>query len=374
MHANIHIKPSQLTEVLRFTLPDGPVMVWGSPGVGKSQIIQDSVRAIFDAVADARELDIFDKADNNYLGLTPVLFERRINDYDLLDFAGLPHIVDNVQKRALPDIWPGVGSDEPVYGVLFLDEFPQGAREKQTAVQRLLDEGRIGDYVLPGHPKSDPDCKRGLVAVVLAGNRQSDRANSHGMGTQTGSRMAHFTLAPDVDDWLSWAAKAHIDPLVTAFIRQMPEYLYKLDPAAKSDTPTGSTPRTLEKLSKAAQRCPPSPLEMPIYGGIVGEECARAFLALCHASRGINVEEALTSPDTCLIPPQPGHQFAAASLLIRRSNTTNFDNIVKFVQRPGWSSPEIGVFVVEAIKRRIPLVAETATYRDFCLRWADIRS
>jgi len=32
------------------------------------------------------------------------------------------------------------------------------------------------------------------------------------------------------------------------------------------------------------------------------------------------------------------------------------------------------VFVVEAIKRRVPLVAETATYRDFALRWADIRS
>ena len=67
-------------------------------------------------------------------------------------------------------------------------------------------------------------------------------------------------------------------------------------------------------------------------------------------------------------------QFAAASLLIRRSSTMNFDNIVKFVERDGWSSPEIGVFLVEAIKRRIPLVAETETYRDFCLRWADIRS
>ena len=356
----MHIKPSQLTEALCLTLPDSPVMIWGAPGVGKSQIIQDSVEAIFDAVASARGVEVPPQRLAR-LG-APTLWERRINDYDLLDFAGLPHIVDNVQKRALPDIWPGVGSDTPAYGVLFLDEFPQGAREKQTAVQRLLDEGRIGDYVLPGHPKSDPDCKRGLVAVVLAGNRQSDRANSHGMGTQTGSRMVHFTLAPDVD------------PLVTAFVKQMPEYLYKLDPTAKSDTPTGPTPRTLEKLSKAVKRCPPAHVETAVYTGIVGEECARAFLALCHAARGVNVDEALTSPDTCPVPTDTGLQFAAASLLIRRSNTENFDNIVKFVERDGWSSPEIGVFVVEAIKRRIPLVAETATYRDFCLRWADIRS
>ena len=360
-----HIKPSQLVEALCLTVPYSPAMIWGAPGVGKSQIIQGGIDKIFAAAAKGRNVPA---------GVKPVLFERRINDYDLLDFAGLPHIVDGVQKRALPDLWPGVGSDEPVYGILFWDEFTQGGREKQTVGQRVLDEGRVGDYVLPGHPKADPDCELGLVVMVLAGNRQSDRANSHGMGTQTGSRLVHFTLAPDVGDWLDWAAGAEVDPLVTAFVRQMPEYLYKLDPTVKSDTPTGATPRTLAKLSEAVKLAPSPALETPVYSGIVGEECARAFLALCHAARGINIEEALTSPDTCLIPSEVGHQFAAAALLIRRANAENFSNIVTFMERDGWSSPEIGVFVVEAIKRRVPLVAETATYRDFALRWADIRS
>ena len=362
----MYISPSQMIEALTHTLPDGPVMIWGSPGVGKSQIIGDNIDTLFAACAEARGIDP--------KGIKPEMFERRINDYDILDFAGLPHIVDSVQRRALPDIWPGVGAKGKVYGGLFLDEFPQGAREKQTSVQRLMDEGRVGDYVLPGHPKSDPDCKLGLVFIILAGNRQSDRANSHGMGTQTGSRMAHFTLAPNVDDWLDWAGTSDVDPLVTAFVRQMPEYLYKLDPTAKNDKPTGPTPRTLEKLSNAVKRTPPASLEEQVYTSVVGEECARSFLALCHAARGINVEEALTDPDNCPIPDEVGHQFAAASLLIRRANAENFANIVKFMERDGWSSPEIGVFVVEAVKRRIPVVAETATYRDFCLRWADIRS
>ena len=360
-----HIKPSQLVEALCLTVPYSPAMIWGAPGVGKSQIIQGGIDKIFAAAAKGRNVPA---------GVKPVLFERRINDYDLLDFAGLPHIVDGVQKRALPDLWPGVGSDEPVYGILFWDEFTQGGREKQTVGQRVLDEGRVGDYVLPGHPKADPECKLGLVVMVLAGNRQSDRATSHGMGTQTGSRLVHFTLAPDVGDWLEWAATAAVDPLVTAFVKQMPEYLYKLDPTVKSDTPTGGTPRTLAKLSDAVKLAPSPELETAVYSGIVGEECARAFLALCHAARGINIEEALTSPDTCPIPSEVGHQFAAASLLIRRANAENFSNIVTFMERDGWSSPEIGVFVVEAIKRRVPLVAETATYRDFALRWADIRS
>ena len=63
--------------------------------------------------------------------------------------------------------------------------------------------------------------------------------------------------------------------------------------------------------------------------------------------------------------------------MIRRANVDNFDNVVRYVSRigeGGFASPEIAVFVVEACKRRNHLLAETATYRDFCLKWADIRS
>ena len=166
----MHIKPSQLPEALCLTLPDSPVMIWGAPGVGKSQIIHDSVEDIFEAVASARGVGLpAGLSPANRRAQAPVLWERRINDYDLLDFAGLPHIVDGVQVRALPDIWPGVGDRNPVYGVLFLDEFPQGAREKQTAVQRLLDarsgRGRAGwqppvgscQLARHGHPDRVPD-------------------------------------------------------------------------------------------------------------------------------------------------------------------------------------------------------------------------
>ena len=96
-----------------------------------------------------------------------------------------------------------------------------------------------------------------------------------------------------------------------------------------------------------------------------------------HAARSINIDEALIDPENAEIPQEVGHQFATASLLIRRANTENFDNIVKYVERVGdgeFSTPEIGVFVVEAIKRRVPVLAETVTYRDFSLRWADIRA
>jgi len=372
----ISITPSQLHVVLGYALPISPVMIWGNVGLGKSQIIRDAVPEIFEDIAKQvkanRGLDAVPFDGNAQV------WERRINDYDMLDFSGLPYAKGGIQHRAVADIWPNVGGKDQVYGVLFLDEFAQAHREKQTVIQRLFDEGRVGDYVLPGHPKSDPDCERGLVLIVLASNRQRDKANSHGMGIQTGTRLAHFTLTPSVEDWLGWAAENDIDPVVLAWIKQMNEYLHKIDPNQRGqEHPTGCTPRGLERLSFAVKSCPPSEIEMPIYAGIVGEEAARSFIAICHAGRSINIDEALVDPDNAPIPSEVGHQFATASLLIRRANKDNFANIVTYLSRHGeggWTSPEIMVFVVEAIKRRTPLVAETVTYRDWSLKWADIRS
>ena len=116
---------------------------------------------------------------------------------------------------------------------------------------------------------------------------------------------------------------------------------------------------------------------MAMYSGIVGEEAARAYLALVHAARSIDVEAALNDPANADIPTEVGHQFAAASLLIRRATIDNFDSVVQYVERVGeggFSSPEIAVFVVEAIARRNPVMAETSTYRDFAIRWQNIRA
>jgi len=369
-----HVTPGQLAGCISAILSAGLVpMVWSAPGVGKSHIINNDLIGRFLEIATS----IAKKRGIKFETGDAEVWERRAGDYDLLDYAGLPYVQDGIQHRAAPDIWPGVGASGKVWGILFLDEFTQAGREKQTVMQRLFDEGRVGDYVLPGHHKADPECKLGLVLIVLAGNRQSDRANSHGMGTQTGSRVIHTVLEPSVDDWINWANDNNVDPTVVSFIRQQPEYLFKLGPSQKSEVPTGPTPRTLVFLSDLVGQCPAGDLEMQLYTGAVGEECARSYIALVHAARSINVEEALTNPDGADIPQEVGHQFAAASLLIRRANVDNFDNVVRYVERigeGGFSSPEIAVFVVEAIKRRTPLVAETATYRDFCLRWADIRS
>ena len=226
----IAITPSQLAESLLYTLPFLSVMIHGNIGLGKSQMVRESVPDIFPAIAAqiAKDRGIDIPVDEVQI------WERRMGIFDLLDFGGLPYNDNGIQRRAMPDIWPNVGGTEPVYGVLFLDEFTQAGREKQTVVQRLFDEGQVGDYVLPGHYKADPECKLGLVLIILAGNRQKDKAQSHGMGMQTGNRLAHFTLEPSVEDWLNWGRQTTSTPRSWRSSGRCPSICTRLIPARKA--------------------------------------------------------------------------------------------------------------------------------------------
>ena len=384
------IAPNKIGAFLDANLFARPVFVWGPPAIGKTEAIMAWAGKVknFQRLAKRhlKRRGLWTgalKAEIESIKSVTVCNSVRLGNIDLLDLGGIPYVAEGgIMRRAIPQFWIGVGASGKAFGFLYLDEYTQGGREKQTSAQQLSDIGTMGEYSLPGHPVADPKCELGLVFIIASGNRQSDRANSHGMGNQTGSRFTHVTVGPEaegfLEGWLDWAARNGVSPVVLAFIRQMPEYLNNLKPSQKEEHPTAATPRTWVALSEVLDESPDHSVEFASYAGIVGEEAARSFLAVLHASRSIDIEAALLDPSGAEVPQEVGHQFAAASLLIRRANADNFDNVVEYVSRiggsNGFASPEIAVFVVEAIARRTPLLAETATYRDFCLKWADIRS
>tara|TARA_R110002110_G_scaffold1768_5_gene7804 strand:+ start:1011 stop:2195 length:1185 start_codon:yes stop_codon:yes gene_type:complete len=391
------ITAKQVPAILEAALPFAPVFIHGPNGIGKTAVLNHHARRVFKSVAikklqyeakmGERNAEVVAKLIEEIKSLEPhqikLVDDVRLGNIDLLDLSGLPHVVDEQMKRAVGDFWPQRDpiTGEKIWCILYVDEFTQGGREKQTACQQLTDTGKIGSFILAGHKQSDPNCEHGLVLIVGSGNRQKDRANSHGMGMQTGTRWTHFTMMPDLDSWLEWADTVGLNPLVTSFNKMMTvggePYLFKLDPAQKHEHPTGPCPRTWERLAHVLDAGLSTEIERPVIEGIVGEEAAVAFIAVKHAAQAVDVEQALTDPTNATIPQETGHQFAAASLLIRLANASNFGNIITYLSRIGegeFTSPEILVFVVEAIKRRQVELADTKEYRDFALQWADIRS
>jgi hypothetical protein len=203
----ISITPSQLAEALAYTLPYSSAMLWGNVGIGKSQILREQLPALFprivEAVEEIRNIQINFDPDIDEVKIV----EIRLGDYDLLDIAGVPFVQNGKQRRALSDMWVEPEEGKRLFIIYLFDEFPQASRAHQTVIQRLGDEGRVSNYELAGHPKVDYNCEKGLGLCVFAGNRQKDKAQSVGMGIQTGTRLAHFTLTPSVEDWLNWGAE-----------------------------------------------------------------------------------------------------------------------------------------------------------------------
>ena len=169
-----------------------PVMVWGQPGVGKSQIM----------VQVAESLGI------------PIL-DQRLAQMDPVDLRGIPFINEVEGKTytdwAMPGFLPRVERDGE-NGILFLDELPSAPQANQAAAYQLILDRKLGDYELPP----------GWV-VFGAGNLAKHRAISVRMSSALANRFGHFEeLEVSKDEWETWAIGQKIDQDIISFINFRP--------------------------------------------------------------------------------------------------------------------------------------------------------
>jgi MoxR-like ATPase len=160
------MRPSQIVSALNLCLDvQQPVMIWGSPGVGKSDTVKQT--------AEKRNIDLID---------------LRLSQLDSVDLRGVPS-VDRERRRTdwnSPSILPYEGK-----GILFLDEINSAPQGVTAAAYQLILDRRLGDYVLPEGWN-----------IIAAGNRVSDRAIVNQMPTPLKNRFAHLYFEVNNDDWL----------------------------------------------------------------------------------------------------------------------------------------------------------------------------
>lgn len=238
------VTPNQAKRALRKCLKiNRPAFLWGAPGIGKSDIAHQ-----LGAEQNRKVIDV------------------RLSLWDPTDIKGMPYYDPVLGKMnwAPPMEFP---SDPDSTDILFLDELNSAAPATQAAAYQLILNRRIGTYVLP----------KG-VAIIAAGNRETDKGVTYRMPAPLANRFVHLEMRVDFEDWLNWSTNNNAHEQVVGYVSFAKQDLYDFDP--KSSSRAFATPRTWMFVSELLDDDDLDDNTLTdLIAGAVGEGLAVKFMA-----------------------------------------------------------------------------------------------
>jgi len=323
------MRPAQISNVLDqefLSTEHGhhtPVMLWGPPGVGKSQIIAQ--------IAEKHEVTVID---------------IRLSQMEPSDLRGIPFRAGELVEWAAPSILP----DEQRHGkkgILFLDEITSAPPSVSAAAYQLILDRKLGEYAVPDG-----------WAIFAAGNRQGDRGVTYTMPAPLANRFSHFEIETHLDDWVSWAYKNTIDERIIAFLRFRPELLFDFDPA--HNPVAFPSPRSWEFAHRALKKFDNNPaLLLGTLQACVGPAAGIELHAFVSSLDKMPDLDAIIQGEESVIPSEIDLQYAVAAALvgkaIRAQSEDNFEtvvgNILEYASR--FPQKEMGVMLVSDMHRAV---------------------
>ncbi len=323
------MRPAQLLTVLEREFQAAvhgqhtPVMLWGPPGVGKSQMVAQ--------VAERHGMPVID---------------IRLSQMEPSDLRGIPFRVDGQVEWAVPSMLPDVSRHGP-QGILFLDEITSVPPSVSAAAYQLILDRRLGAYSVP----------KGW-AIFAAGNRQGDRGVTYTMPAPLANRFSHFDVDVNLDDWVAWAYANDIDDRLIAFLRFRPELLFEFDPA--HNPVAFPSPRSWEFAHRALQKF-----------GDVQELLTGTLQACVGPAAGIELSafvenldklpdiDAIVRGEKVHVPKETDLQYAVAAALVGRAirarneenSAETYGNILDYAST--FPQREMGVMLVSDMYRAI---------------------
>lgn len=300
-----------------------PVMLWGPPGVGKS----DLVRAL------AREAGV-------------ALTDLRLSQLEPTDLRGIPFRDGSHVQWSVPALLPDADRHGP-RGILFLDEVNAAPPTVTAAAYQLILDRRLGDYrVPPGW------------AIFAAGNRQGDRGVTFAMPAPLANRFTHYEIEPHLEDWVDWARARGVDARLTAFLRFRPELLFDFDPAR--GVAAFASPRTWEYADRALRKFADAPQLLPgALEACLGAPAAAALLAFLRHMEQLPDLDAILAGQSDTVPAALDLQYGVAAALVRRvaalggtpAGRAAQSRVLRYAR--GFPQREMGLMLVADLQRAL---------------------
>ncbi len=218
-----------------------PFMVYGGPGVGKSDIPLQ----VFKKVAKDMKLEFYkwsymSKQEKTNAINNPekyfIFCDQRISQMDSTDLRGIPKM-DGEFLETCPLSWIIYFTQPKAHGIIFFDEINLAAPVVASQAYQIINDREISDRKLGDG-----------VYVIGAGNRAEDKAFTFEMPVPLRDRFNEIELYPDVKSWSKWAASSNVNCHLVTFVNWKEMYLYTVDKCKDTaDKPT--TPRGIKRAS-----------------------------------------------------------------------------------------------------------------------------
>jgi len=300
-----------------------PVMLWGPPGVGKSQMVAQ--------IAERHSAPLID---------------IRLSQMEPSDLRGIPFRLEDTVEWAVPAMLPSA-TRHGAEGILFLDEITSAPPSVSAAAYQLILDRKLGEYEVPDG-----------WAIIAAGNRQGDRGVTYSMPAPLANRFSHYEVEVNMDDWVSWAYANQIDERIIAFLRFRQDLLFDFDP---SHNPVAfPSPRSWEFAHRGLQKFDDHhELLTGALQACVGNAAGIELRAFIESLDQMPDLDAIINGEDIPAPKEIDLQYAVASALVGRAirakdtdeASTVHGNILayagKFPQR------EMGVMMVSDMHRAI---------------------
>ena len=250
-----------------------PILLRGSPGIGKSDIIRMAAK----------------KADFSFVDI-------RLAQMEPVDVRGFPFVVNGQMVWLAP-----TGAQDMMksdFGVFVLEEMASAPPAVQVPIYQMVLDHRIGDLqIKPGW------------FFIATGNKATDKAIVSPLSSALVSRFKHMELTCSFENWRPWAIKNGVAEEVLGYLERQTDQLFE---EPRRETPY-TCPRSWTKLS----------MELKAYGedfqcrdaeAIVGPR-AITWWAYKDVYKSLTCAKDIAEGNSVEVPKEPDRFYALISCL-----------------------------------------------------------
>lgn len=324
---------------------DVPLLLWGSPGTGKTS----AVVSLGKAMACPVEVVVGSIREPT-------------------DFAGLP-VVDGREVRFAPPAW-ALRLVEARGGLLFLDELTTAPPAVQAAMLRIVLDRQVGDLALPDE-----------VRVVAAANPPGEAADGWDLSAPMANRFVHLDWSVTADDVARGLTEGFASPtdlvarraaaehdrlwgrsMVAAFLRVRPGLVLELPRSAELVGRGWPSPRSWEMAARLLAEARAAGAAPEVVGmllrGAVGDGAGSEIAAWLRHLDLPDPAAVLADPASFVVPERGDRAHAAlaavASYAVAAEDAVLWGRAWQVVGAVAETVPDVAVLVARVLVGRRP--------------------